>query len=362
MTSRFNRPLAIRDGLPWFGPVLCCILLLTSCRRDVPVAIIFDTDMTTDCDDAGALAMLHALERQGEANILATIVNNKGPHSAGATAAINAFYGRTDVPVGAYQGDLVGREAAGFFKEIALDTALYGHRAPTRAAYPDGVDVYRRVLSEAGTNGVVIVSVGHLNNLYDLLRSEPDEHSSLPGVELVEQKVDHLVVMGGHFLPDPSVRYPEGCEHNFRARGSARYTGPTLRTWPTRILLSGYEIGERILTGTALAGLDELHPVRRAYAGHPSEPLVNGRMSWDQTAVLAAVRGPESYWNLSRPGRAEVDEEGCNTWVDDPRGTHVYLMEREDPSRVAEIIEAMMVEDVERQDLARIPTSPRPGR
>ena len=30
--------------------------------------IIFDTDMATDCDDAGALAMLHALQDKGDVN------------------------------------------------------------------------------------------------------------------------------------------------------------------------------------------------------------------------------------------------------------------------------------------------------
>ncbi|MEX0599663.1 MAG: hypothetical protein WD423_14205 [Rhodothermales bacterium] len=187
---------------------------------------MFDTDMTTDCDDAGALAMPHALEGSGEATILATVVNNRGRYSAGATAAINAFYGRGDVPVGAYHGNVVGREAADFFQEIALDTAAYGHESGVRQAYPDAVDVYRQILSQAGPKEVVLVSVGHLNNLYDLLHSESDEHSPLRGVDLIDQKVDRLVVMGGHFLENPSVRYPRGCEHNLAAPVSSSNRAP----------------------------------------------------------------------------------------------------------------------------------------
>ncbi len=311
-----------------------------------PVSIIFDTDMTTDCDDAGALAMLHALDRMGEAKILATVVNNMGEHSAGATAAINAFYGRPDIPVGAYKGNIVGRDAADFFIDIALDKASYGHEASSRYDLPDAVDVYRKVLAEAGPNEVVIVSVGHLNNLFDLLQSEPDQYSDKTGTELVAAKVDHLVVMGGHFLPKSDERYPYGREHNFRARGSAQFTGPTLDQWPTRILISGYEIGEKILTGPGLSELDEAHPVRRAYARHSSEPLINGRMSWDQTAVLAAVRDPDKYWDFSPPGRVKVDEEGNNTWIEDPEGTHVYLIERKEPgpSEIAAIIENLMID------------------
>jgi purine nucleosidase len=259
--------------------LLCMVAIgLAACRSETasrPVAVVFDTDMATDCDDAGALAMLHALEQRGEARILATVVNNKGAHSAGATAAINAFYGRADIPVGAYQGDAVGVDAAGFYRGIATDTAAYGHAATSRDYLPDAVEVYRQVLGRAGPREVVVISVGHLNNLHDLLASGPDHHSPLNGVELVAEKVDHLVVMGGHFLLDLSERYPHGREHNFFARGSAPFTGPALERWPTPVLFSGYEIGERILTGQRLASLAEGHPVRRAYAGHSSDPLVN---------------------------------------------------------------------------------------
>jgi hypothetical protein len=332
---------------------LSVLLLVTacglgSCRSETvsrPVAVIFDTDMATDCDDAGALAMLHALERRGEARILATMVNNKGMHSAGATAAINAFYGRPDVPVGAYQGDAVGLDAAAFYREIALDTAAYGHTATSRDELPAAVTVYRQVLGRAGPREVVVISVGHLNNLYELLASGPDDHSPLNGVDLVSEKVDHLVVMGGHFLPDVRERYPHGREHNFFARGSAQFTGAAIERWPTRILFSGYEIGERILTGQRLANLDDGHPVRRAYAAHPSQPLVNGRMSWDQTAVLAAIRDPGLYWDLSPPGRATVDAEGRNSWTAVADGVHRYLVERAQPapSELATIIEDLMV-------------------
>jgi hypothetical protein len=329
--------------------LLVAAIGLTSCRSETaprPVAVIFDTDMATDCDDAGAMAMLHALERRGEARVLATVVNNKGEHSAGATAAINAFYGRPDIPVGAYQGDAVGLDAAGFYREIAMDTAAYGHTATSRDHVPGAVEVYRQVLSRAGSREVVIISVGHLNNLHDLLASGPDDHSPLNGVDLVSEKVDHLVVMGGHFLTDVTARYPHGREHNFFARGSAQFTGPALERWPTRILFSGYEIGERILTGQQLALLDESHPVRRAYAEHPSQPLVNGRMSWDQTAVLAAIRDPGQYWDLSPPGLVTVDAEGRNSWSAAADGLHRHLIERAQPApaELATIIEELMID------------------
>ena len=307
-------------------------------QRDDATSVVFDTDMATDCDDAGALAVLYALERRGEARVKATVVNNCGNASTGVVSAINTFYQRPDVPIGAYQGEEVGTEPAAFFRDIARDTNAYGHTVTSRDEVPTAVAVYRQVLAEAQSEEIVIVSAGHLNNLYDLLESEPDQHSQLSGSELVSQKVERLVVMGGG--------YPSGREHNFSARGSAPFTEAVLEKWPTSILFVGYELGDGVSTGPALRGLSEHHPVRRAYAGHPSEPLVNGRQSWDQIAVLAAVRDPELYWNLSPPGQVVVEPDGSNSWQADPEGTHVYLTERQSPSpsEVAEVIEALMVD------------------
>jgi purine nucleosidase len=41
-----------------------------------PVSVILDTDMDSDVDDVGALAMLHAYERQKRAHILGIIVTS----------------------------------------------------------------------------------------------------------------------------------------------------------------------------------------------------------------------------------------------------------------------------------------------
>jgi len=62
-----------------------------------PVRVIFDTDMMTDCDDAGALAVLHVLADRGECEILATVVSVANPWAAACTDAINTYYGRDDL-------------------------------------------------------------------------------------------------------------------------------------------------------------------------------------------------------------------------------------------------------------------------
>jgi hypothetical protein len=109
----------------------------------------------------------------------------------------------------------------------------------------------------------------------------------------VKQKVRAWVCMGG--------RFPEGREANLINDGpSAAYA---VQHWPTPIVFSGWEIGNEIMTGARLREAPIGTPVRRAYE------LYNGlknRQSWDQTAVLYAVRGLDGgladYWDVQSKG------------------------------------------------------------
>ena len=57
--------------------------MLTEACMNTPVKIIFDTDIGWDCDDAGALAMLHRLCDKGEAELLAVTHCMANPWLAG---------------------------------------------------------------------------------------------------------------------------------------------------------------------------------------------------------------------------------------------------------------------------------------
>ena len=64
--------------------------------------LIIDTDMSTDVDDVAALRMAHALADLGEAEILA-VVHSTGLFSV-INPVINHYYGRDQIPIGAYKG------------------------------------------------------------------------------------------------------------------------------------------------------------------------------------------------------------------------------------------------------------------
>ena len=83
------------------------ILLLSVASRTVvsePQRLIIDTDMSSDCDDVGAVCLAHALMDAGEADLLAVVHNTGLLEGVGAVSALNAWYGRDSLPVGAYKG------------------------------------------------------------------------------------------------------------------------------------------------------------------------------------------------------------------------------------------------------------------
>ena len=87
--------------------------------RDVqPKKIIYETDMCADVDDAGGLAILHALANKGEAEILAVCFNEVHPYGAPAIDAMNTWYGRGDIPIGIYKGHLDNPHGSGYLEYV----------------------------------------------------------------------------------------------------------------------------------------------------------------------------------------------------------------------------------------------------
>ena len=288
-----------------------------------PVKIIFDTDMSGDCDDVGALAVLNKLADAGKAEILACVANghDRDKAIAATISAINTYYGRPNIPIGTYQGPGHPPTGSPYTAKVRDE---FPHSALPDDKAPLALDVYRRALAAAPDGSVVIVSVGFFDNLRDLLESKPDSISPLPGIDLVRRKGSKLVVMGGGF---PQT----GGEYNFAAGGGAPDTQYTVEHWPTPILFTGFEIGAKITTGKGLAAAPRSNPVRRAYELYTS---FKGRQSWDLTAVLAAAGDLALYWNVSASGYCQVTPGGGDQWHPTPDRGHSYLIAKMPPVEV----------------------------
>ena len=299
-----------------FSLLLTVVLLAwMPANGQAQVKVIFDTDMDTDCDDAGALAILHALADRGEAEILATVVSSRYPWSAPCVEAINQYYGRPELPIGVpkTQWADTGRRGSRYAKQISEE---FPTRLKSNDDAPDAVEVYRRVLAAQEDDSVVVVTVGYLTNLRDLLASEPDTISPLTGRELVEQKVHRWACMGG--------RYPEhldpGVFGNFKPDPPSAVIAA--RDWPGPIYFSG--AGEKVGTGGRLKETPANNPVRRVYELYLGKKKT--RPSWDPIAVLIAVRSTADFWKVHTGGHNHIFENGTNQWRDGAETNH-YLVE-----------------------------------
>ncbi|GAB4015327.1 nucleoside hydrolase [Spirosoma koreense] len=303
-----------------------------SVRKETPVAVIFDTDMGPDYDDVGAITLLHAFADEGQAQILATIACTNYPKVTQVLSVLNTYFNRPNVPIGVPKGKAVGDKDTQHWSDTLV--ARYPHRIRSNEEVPDAVTLYRQILAKQPDQSVTIITVGFLTNLANLLNSKPDRYSKLSGKALVSQKVRRVVSMAGKF--------PNGREYNvFRDTLSSQIV---FADWPTPILMSGFEIGQKIHSGLPLiqnAGIQH-SPVKDVFriSLPKAQEDKNGRMSWDQTAVLVGVRGYAPYYTV-KSGRLTMNPDGSNGWDASGKG-HGYLVESRPFSEVETLINELM--------------------
>lgn len=323
-----------------FTIVILSFGLVFSCRqpdKQVPTSVIFDTDMGPDFDDVGALAVLHALADKGQANILATVTSNMYEYSVPCIEVINTYFHRADLPVGAPLKGTVYTDPRFYSKDgywAEQIASNYPHKTARTDEAPDAVQVYRQILSAQPDTSVNIITAGYLTNMAALLQSQPDHHSKLDGMALVKKKVRRLTAMGG--------RFPKGKEFNISADSTSSVY--VFQQWPTPILISGFEIGAKVMTGAKLVASDIVDsPVKEAYKICLDDiPAVNHE-SWDQTTVLAGVCGPAEYFGTIQ-GRMVVSPDGSDEWFDEPGGPHERLVWKiMSAEQIAQVIEELMM-------------------
>lgn len=324
---------------PRFPLVLLACLLLSAPAAAQP-RVIFDTDFGGDADDLGALVMLLNLMQQGEVDLLAVMSWSTEQYTVPAIDAIIRHYQSPDVPIGARQDDIYHDDWQ-YSRPIA--EALGGGR--TYRDVPHTTSLYRQILSEEADSSVTIVTVGPLLNILALLESAPDSISNLNGRALINRKVREVVIMGGEF--------PEGeGEWNFNGYMPG-VTRSVLAQLDVPVVFSGFEVGDVIRTGEVFNEIDPASPLYIGYR-HFSEhaPWMKDRFegrildnaSYDQTAVLYAVRGGVgTWWDLERGGHVEVDESGDNRWIPGPPTNQAYLRLRADPAVLEAVIESIML-------------------
>jgi len=317
--------------------MVTAMAILPGCKKQEtkpePVKIIFDTDCGPDYDDVGAMAILHAMADSGKAEILGTLSSNRDELVGPSINVLNTWFGRPGLPMGAPKGTGVSIGCMQHWTDSLI--AKYPHTVNATSELPDAVGVYRNILVSQPDTSVTIVTVGFLTNLAGLLRSSADNVSPLSGRELVAKKVKRLVSMAGKF--------PEGKEFNVFMDSTA--SKEVFENWPTPVILTGFEIGKEILTGLRVMNNPVPdNPVKDVF--RISIPLNdedrNGRMSWDETAVLIAVYGIEGFFDRVT-GKITVNPDGSNGWVNDPAGKHTHVVQKMPVDAFTRFIEDRMM-------------------
>ena len=313
----------------------------------VPVVprIVFDTDMDTDCDDAGAMAVLHALADRGECEILATVVSVTHPNAVPTVSAINQWYGRADLPLGAPKQHGKSHPSR-YADEVARE---FPQPIKSTADAPDAVLVYRDLLEKQPDQSVTIVTVGYLTNLRNLLELPASEgHAS--GRELIRKKVRLHVCMGGNFIGSPPKDDLKLGNVNFTR--DAESALKVIREWPTPIIFAGREVcsvPSGLAIGRSLANTPANNPVRRAYE-HYFGGTAKDRHVADLATVLQAVRGPADCWDLSAPGVMDLRPDMTFEWRPDAAGTQRHLLKKRDAAgqpndrHVESVLDALLVQ------------------
>jgi len=309
--------------------------------------IILDTDIDTDCDDAGALAVLHYFSRHNKAEILGVVCDIGNPWTAACVRAINSAYGKTDIPVGLcarpYTGNL---QYEAHYRRCQRDGVIYNEHIarsvnviPGENFFPEeGVALYRRLLASAPDHSVTICAIGLLTVLADLLISGPCAESPLSGYDLVSRKVKQLLTMAKAF-------FPEGHD-GFNWDKDRSAAAQVINNWPTPVIVN--PLGEDILTGQDMFAVSQNNnPVAMAYRvfglGNPNFR----RPSWDQVTVIASVGAGTDLFEQVDGGQLTYDaESGCHRWHGTKAGQRFYLNSIASPRQQSDYIDAMMAEQV----------------
>jgi len=274
--------------------------------------VIIDTDIDSDVDDVGALAMLYNLHHQKKIHLLGVIVTSDDPYAPTCVSALNTYYKLEQLPVGFLEGQPELKNHSPYTRQISKE---FKHPLKSWQEAETATATYRKLLSKSPDKSVVIITIGHLSSLQRLLQSSPDAYSALNGAELVNTKVLKWYCMGGQF--------PEGKEANFY-RPDPASTVYCLNNWKKEVIFCGWEVGNKIVTGgeDVKTELSPQHPVYRSYQLYNN---FAGRASWDQVAVWLLTEDSMNYFQVDYQGKCHVDEDGSNRWIPGEKSNQGYL-------------------------------------
>ncbi len=313
---------------------LCAMLGIQAQNTDIqrpkyqPIQMILDSDFGSSTDDLFALMMLHHYIDDGLVDLKGIIVDREGEKNAGIVDIFNNYYGHPDIPVGLerngvknprcfipYNGicDLKDANGAPLFKRT-LDTKKL----------PDGYKLYRKLLSKAEDNSIVVVAIGFATTLSQLFESGADEYSNLSGLDLFSQKVKAVYIQSGRFEAGDSLS-------GYNMRAASKQSAVFYSKFPKKVdlIMSPSNIGDKMnyLPQDVVADLSytDWNPIKSVYTNYTCD---TGQRMWDTNCLVNAVLGDNAYHLSPRGWVTFVDmgEQSQMLFKPDPNGNARYQM------------------------------------
>lgn len=282
--------------------------------------LILDTDLASDIDDAGDVALAMGFHLRGEANLVGIITSSANDRSADTAYAIASYMkpATSRSFVGAWQGAAPSGAPSGsrYTSDIS---ATFGVNLG-RASYADSTEKYRALLNAQPDGSVVIVATGFFAALNAMLHSAANHNGDGlgTGASIVSAKVARLVIVAGCYPTDANCPAGNSPEFNL-VNGPAAEAASLVAGWPGEIVAVGIELGgtpvENVLAGPADARSSAVNPVQQAFHRWGSTP----RAAWGMLGILFAVRDVNSGIEVAglRGSLTVNPSTGANSWSND---------------------------------------------
>ena len=304
-----------------------------------PQKVIFDTDMSNDCDDVLAFQMLLSYAKTNQADLLCVAINKDNSYAPKLARLISEFYGFDKLPIfvikdGISKNDgLFARET---FEAKKTDGSLRFQLKNKNEKFEDSIRGLRKILIAQPDNSVVYISVGFLSNLARLLQSQADDISSLSGKELVAKKVKYISMMGCGFAPHKFWgNKGEKVESEFNVRLDLQSSKYVFKNTPVNIVLSPFEVGlylqfpyAEVMHGfynaennpASFACNTLVYKFFKAY----KQTYELDRWMWDLVSVLYVFE--PHHFGISVAGDIDLDNNAVSTFKPNPQGKIKYLI------------------------------------
>lgn len=290
---------------------------------------ILGSDWSSDCDDVMAMRIACRAHKLREITLLGVNIDDNTENGVRSLSAFLKAEGCEDVPIGFDRNaKKLCRNAKYQSRMCLLPSSLKNNDEAE-----ESVSLMRRLIARAPEKAE-IVEIGYTQSLAALLRSSPDEYSSLRGYDLVKEKVSKLWIMAG--------KWDErgGKEHNFNGTPATRKGGAYIcKKWPTPVTFLGWEAAKDVYVGGNLSETDVVGAAIRDYGCDPEV----GRNAWDPMLVVLALIGDEEAAGYSVVlGKARLCPLTGKNYFTPGEGNHKYVVKNKPDGFYVDLINGLL--------------------